>query len=159
MATNSLVGEFESAIRAMRVLREQKLQEVQQIEQNIANFEAMLQGMPEVQARLAALGETDDRYVGMSIPKAAAHFLAEGKGEPATTKEIATALLKGGVKTSSKNFEATLYTLLRESTAPKFRRTPDGRGWWLAEERLPNAAWGPEGQAPPAPKTRSKGSH
>ncbi|BCS32688.1 hypothetical protein TBR22_A19100 [Luteitalea sp. TBR-22] len=142
MATNRLGGEFESAIRAMRVLRKQKLQEVSQIEQNIANFEGMLQGMPEVQAKLAALGNTDNRYEGMSIPKAAAQFLLEAKGEPATTKEIAAALLSGGIQTGSKNFDATFYTLLRESTRPRFRRTPDGRGWWLKDSDLPNGNWG-----------------
>jgi hypothetical protein len=109
-----------------------------------------------MQEKLAALGTPTDRYVGLSVPKAAATFLREVKQEPATTREIGEALLRGGVKTGSKNFEATVYTLLRESTAPRFRRTPDGRGWWLDGVPLPTEAWGPEGQTPPPPKTRTR---
>lgn len=153
--TNPMIGEFESAIRAMRVLREQKLREVEEIELNIANFETMLQRMPEVRAKLEALGTVTSAYAHLSIPKATALYLQTHKGEPAVTKEIAEALLRGGIRTTAKNFEATVYTLLRESTSPRFRRTPDGRGWWLADVPLPNEAWGPEGPAP-APKPRQK---
>jgi hypothetical protein len=152
----SAIHEFETALRALRTLREQKLREIERIDLNISNFETLLATLPGMQEKLAAMGTPTDRYVGLSVPKAAAVFLKDVKQEPAVTKEIAEALLRGGITTASKNFEATVYTLLRESTAPRYRRTPDGRGWWLQETPLPNNSWGPEGQAPPPPKTRNR---
>jgi hypothetical protein len=137
------VMEFENAVRALRVLREQKLREVEQIEMSLANFTALLESLPEMQAKAAALGVVTDVYAGMSIPKAAGSFL-ELNREPASTRDIAEALLKGGIKTTSRNFESLVYTTLVKSTTPKFKRTPDGRGWWIEGKPLPNLAWGEE---------------
>jgi hypothetical protein len=152
----SALNEFETALRALRVMREQKLREVEQIDLNIANFTTLMHSLPEMKERLAALGEATDRYAHLSIPKAAASYLQEVAKQPAVTRDIAEALLRGGIKTSAKSFEATVYSLLRESTSPRFRRTPDGRAWWLQDVLLPNEDWGLEGQTPPPPKTRNR---
>jgi len=136
--------ELETAVHALRAIREQKTQEIVEIDRTIADFLRVLAKMPESAAAAAAFGNVSDRYQGLSIPKAAEVFLTEVKQEPATSKEVAEALLRGGIRTTAKNFEATVYSRLQESTSPTFRRTPDGRGWWIQGRPLPSQAWGVE---------------
>lgn len=70
-------------------------------------------------------------YAGLSIPEAARKFLQEHPSKAASTPEIAQGVLAGGIKTTSKNFTATVYTIL--SQTPKwFKRR--GKIWTLTEE-------------------------
>jgi len=141
-ATMNPSNELETAVRALRAIREQKLQDIAEIDRSIAELLNVISKLPEGLARAKELGDISDRFSGLSIPKAAEAFLRDVKGEPATTKEISDALLRGGIRTNSRSFEATVYSRLQESTSPRFRRTPDGRGWWIVRMPLPHAAWG-----------------
>lgn len=76
-------------------------------------------------------------FHGKSIPEAAKAFLDMVKAKQ-TTREIAAALRKGGIESTSDNFEGMVYNLLnrtRMNTA-EFTRT-DGK-WGLAEWLAPN---------------------
>lgn len=134
--------ELETAVRALRAIREQKQQELLEIDRSITDFLNVLAKLPEGLARAQELGEVGDRFAQMSIPQAAEVFLRDVKQEPATGREIADALLRGGIRTTAKNFESVVYSRLQESTRPKFRRTPDGRAWWFTDVALPSQAWG-----------------
>jgi hypothetical protein len=68
-------------------------------------------------------------FADLGITVAAKRYLKE-VGEPRSTREIADALGKRGVKTNSKNYIATVYATLHNSSA--FKRTNDGT-WELAE--------------------------
>jgi hypothetical protein len=67
----------------------------------------------------------------LSIPEAARKYLQEHPNKAASTPEIASALLAQGIKTGSKNFTATVYTILQQT--PKwFKRK--GQLWALVGE-------------------------
>jgi hypothetical protein len=70
-------------------------------------------------------------YAGLSIPEATRRFLAERDNRTASTPEIAQALLAGGLKTASRNFTATVYTVLSQ-TPRWFKRK--GKSWVLTDE-------------------------
>lgn len=140
--------ELETAVRALRAIREQKQQEINDIDKSIEDFLRVLAKLPEGMARAQELGDITDRYATLSIPKAAEAFLREVKQGPATGKEIADALLRGGIKTTAKAFENVVYSRLQESTSPKFRRTPDGRAWWFAGVPFGTDAFGLEDSTP-----------
>jgi hypothetical protein len=62
---------------------------------------------------------------------AAAEYLA-AVGEPRTPREIADALVAGGFRTRSKNFTASVRTMLsRERGTMGIEQTPDGRRWFV----------------------------
>jgi hypothetical protein len=139
--SQSPTHDLEAAVHALRAIREQKLQDIADIDRALQGFLVVLGGLPD--SRLTAPVPADaPSYVGVSIPKAAEQVLRTGG--PATTRQIADALRAGGIRSTAKNFEATVYSRLVESTNPQFRRTPDGRGWWIQGEPLPTAQWGAE---------------
>lgn len=140
----SATKELETAVRALRASREQKKQDIVELDRSIADFIAVLAKLPEELARAQELGDITDRFVNLSVPKAAEVYLLDVKRGPAAGREIAEALLRGGIRTTSNRFEAVVYSRLQESTSPKFRRTPDSRGWWLADLPLETGAWGIE---------------
>jgi hypothetical protein len=76
---------------------------------------------------------TDLPYRGMSTKMAATKYLRE-KGEPAGSTEIAKALIKGGITTTSKLFHRTVDNIL--STAAKRKHSElvkIGKQWGLLE--------------------------
>ena len=68
-------------------------------------------------------------FEDLGITAAARRYLREER-EPRTTREIANALIDRGLKTTSKNWIATVYATLRNGKM--FERTKDGK-WELAE--------------------------
>lgn len=122
-------SDLRAALEALHRQREVKLKEVAKIESAIENMKeiiGLVDGPQEPESQ---------EYAGMSIGDAAALVIAD---QPRTTREIAEALLNRGVKTTSKNFTMTVYTVLRESK--RFRRT-NAATWELA----------PVAPAPPKP--------
>jgi hypothetical protein len=70
-------------------------------------------------------------YAGLSIPEATRRFLQERDPHTASTPEIAQGLLAGGLTTTSRNFTATVYTVLSQ-TPRWFKRK--GKSWTLSDE-------------------------
>ena len=112
---------------ALEAFRRQRLELTKQIELIDKTIEQM-------EATIEAISPSSDpkstKYADMSIAEAARAFLTE-KGSPATTREIADALIDNGVKTTSKNFSMTVYTILRETQGFE-RKTPY---WQLASSK------------------------
>jgi hypothetical protein len=109
--------------------------------------------------RVGANGEVQsDSFFQMTVPDAAEKYLKIVK----TTKEIpdiADALLRGGLKTSSKNFNDMTRSVV--SRDERFVKVPSG-GWGLAEwypamrkERKPKAA--AEDESVPQPQENATG--
>ena len=114
--------ELDRAIEALRRAREAKLAELQAIEQALEALKAPIEsGRP--------LRERTKDFEDLGVTAAARRYLREER-EPRTTREIADALIAGGLKTNSKNFIATVYATLNNGTM--FKRTTDGR-WGLTE--------------------------
>ena len=78
----------------------------------------------------SALRQRTKDFEDFGITAAARRYLRE-EGEARTTREIADALVDGGLKTKSKNWIATVYATLRNGRM--FKRTKDDK-WELAEE-------------------------
>lgn len=127
----SITHELQQAIRALRVLREQKAQELEKIDSSIRNMSTVLADLPGGDEG----PQVTEVYKGLSIPQAARAYLAQ-RGCPAQTAEIADALLAGGITTTSRNFSTTVYSILRE--AKGFTRLENGAGWWLEDEEVPH---------------------
>lgn len=73
---------------------------------------------------------SDDAFFGMSVPDAAKKYLGIVR-KTKSTKEIAEALLKGGMPSRSQNFSNTVYMgLLREEKAGGVTKV--GTKWGLA---------------------------
>jgi hypothetical protein len=115
------VGDLNEAIEALRRAREAKLAELLAIDRALEALGAAAAGGQATQ-------DSQD-YQDLGITVAAKRYLKE-VGEPRSTREIADALTDRGVKTRSKNYIATVYATLHNSTA--FRRTNEGT-WELAE--------------------------
>jgi len=123
----TIAYDLQQALRALRVLHEQKAQELANLAGSIQQMERLIQDLPEAQG---ANTEVTDKYAGLSIPGAARAYLTE-LGRPAQTADIADALLAGGIRTSARNFSTTVYSILREASG--FTRRQDGLGWDLAD--------------------------
>jgi hypothetical protein len=76
-------------------------------------------------------------YSGMSVREAALTYL-RAMGKARTTKEIAQSLVRGGISSTSDNFQNNVYTRLYRST-DDFERTPSGK-WALKEWKEHKAA-------------------
>ena len=108
--------ELHTAIEALNRAREAKLAELQSIEQALAVLGVSLAGGPK--------GRPATRdFEDLGITTATKRYLAEVR-EPRSTRDIADALRDRGVQTRSKNYIATVYATLRNSSA--FQRTKDG---------------------------------
>jgi hypothetical protein len=114
--------DLNTAIQALQRVRDAKLAELRAIDQAL---EALGATVGDSQADM---GSQDFADLGLTV--AAKRYLKE-VGEPRSTREIADALGERGVKTRSKNYIATVYATLHNSTA--FKRTDDGT-WELREE-------------------------
>lgn len=114
-------------LAALEGFRRQRIELTKQIEMIDRTIEQM-------EATIAVISPSSvphsTEYAGLSIAEAARRFLTE-RGTPATTREIAEALLAKGLTTTSKNFSMTVYTILRE-TAGFERKTPY---WQLATSK------------------------
>jgi len=107
---------MEAALEGFRRQRHELTKQIEMIDRTIEQMEATIQAISP-----SALPKST-KYADMSIAEAARAFLTD-KGSPATTREIADALIDNGVKTTSKNFSMTVYTILRE-TQGFDRKTP-----------------------------------
>ena len=115
--------ELNTAIEALQRARDAKLAELQSIEQALGALGVSLAGGP-TQRR----GERKD-FEDLGVTAAAKRFLREKAPEPQDTRTIADALLNRGLQTNSKNFIATVYATLNNSSAIQRK---DGR-WELRE--------------------------
>jgi len=115
---------MEAALEGFRRQRQELTKQIDMIDKTIEQMEATIQAISP------SLVPKSTKYAEMSIAEAARTFLVE-KGGPATTREIADALIDNGVKTTSKNFSMTVYTILRE-TQGFDRKTPY---WQLAKTK------------------------
>ena len=111
--------DLKAAIEALQRARDTKLAELQAIERAL---EAL--GMPPVSR---TPGRSGAEFEDLGIVSATKRYLSEVG--PRDTREIAETLQVRGVKTKSKNFVATVYATLTNSTS--FRRT-DGK-WELVK--------------------------
>jgi hypothetical protein len=100
-----------------------KRQELTQLEQALA----LLKGEALLVTPSGAMLPKSD-FSGLRITEAAKRFIAE-MGAPQDTAAIADALTKRGLETKSKNFTATVYATLDNSSA--FKRV-DGK-WQYVE--------------------------
>jgi hypothetical protein len=115
------VGDLNTAIEALQRARDAKLTELHAIEQALEALRAPMEGRFPLDQR------TKD-FEDLGITAAARRYLREQRA-PRTTREIANALIAGGLKTNSKNWIATVYATLRNGKM--FKRTKDK--WELAE--------------------------
>jgi hypothetical protein len=117
--------DLKTAVEALQRAREAKLAELQAIDQALAAL-----GVGTQDRTLPELGNKD--FEDLGITAATKRYLRQ-VGEPRTTREIADALDKRGVKTRSKknHYIATVYATLRNSKA--FKRTQDKEKWELRE--------------------------
>lgn len=115
------VEELQTAIEALKRARDAKLSELRAIDQALQALGAA----PESGQDRPASKDFED----LGVTAAAKRYLREA-GMPRTTREIADALTDGGLKTRSKNYIATVYATLHNSSA--FRRTEDGT-WELTD--------------------------
>lgn len=112
--------ELKAAIEALERARHAKLAELQAIEQALEALRAPKEGRSQLRPRIRD-------FEDLGITAAARRYLREER-EPRTTREIANALVAGGLKTTSKNWIATVYATLRNGRM--FRRTSDDK-WEL----------------------------
>lgn len=136
-----LYQDLAAHMQTLRALREQKQRELDHLDETIASTQTVLDGLPEAATARKMAGEITGRFRGKSIPEAAQELLTE-KGEPMVNTDIARQLLQGGITTTSRRFETTVYAVMRESG--RFKRTPDGKAWWIKGVKLPSDAWGVE---------------
>ena len=119
---NSAVDQLKAALKAA----EAKLVDLRKTEAEVEGLRiaiAVMQGDPVPQ-----VGKRTD-FQDFGVTAAAKKFLREA-GEPQDTRTIAEALIERGLKTTSKNFIATVYATLRNGKM--FKRTKDNR-WQLLE--------------------------
>ena len=114
------VEDLNTAIEALQRARETKLAELQAIDRALEALGAAAAGSQATQ--------DSQNFADLGITVAAKRYLKE-VGTPRTTREIADALQERGVKTRSKNYIATVYATLHNSSA--FERTNEGT-WELA---------------------------
>ena len=89
-------------------------------------------GGVEVEVKPLETVVSDDTFLGLSITAASEKYLRIAK-RPQTTQEIAEALQKGGVHSTSGNFVNTVYTgLTRNEKVVRL-----GRGKWSLKEWHP----------------------
>lgn len=136
-----LYQDLAAHMQTLRALREQKQRELDHLDETIASTQTVLDGLPEAATARKLAGEITGRFRGKSIPEAAQELITE-HGEPMTNMDITKALLQGGITTTSRRFETTVYAVMRESG--RFKRTPDGKAWWIKGVKLPSDAWGVE---------------
>jgi hypothetical protein len=115
--------DMKAAIEALHRARDAKLAELHGIEQALAALGASVKGGAKGRSR------TQD-FQDLGVTAAAKRFLREMAPEPQDTRTIADAIVQRGLKTTSKNFIATVYATLNNSRA--FRRTKDKK-WELVE--------------------------
>ena len=112
--------ELQTAIEALERARDAKLAELRAIEQALEALRAPREGGSQLRPRIKD-------FEDLGITAAARRYLREER-EPRTTRQIADALIARGLKTTSKNWIATMYATLRNSSA--FERTKDEK-WGL----------------------------
>ncbi len=105
-----MADEMAGAIALLRAKRASKQQEIEALDRAIAQIEQVMAMVEPGSVPVST------EYAGLSIGAAAKRWLTE-IGRPASTREIAEALLANGVRTSSKNFTMTVYTIIREDPA------------------------------------------
>lgn len=109
------------ALGALERLRASKLRELRAVEKAIRHLaDTMSVGPAQEQSNHL-------EYKGVSILEAAKHWVTR-IGAPQSTRDIAEALVSGGIATRSRDFVSTVYATLAH--ASDFRRTSDGR-WAL----------------------------
>ena len=109
---------MKEAIEALQRAREAKLAELQAIEQALEALKAPIEGG-------SSLRQKSKDFEDLGVTAAARRYLRE-EGEPRTTREIADALIARGLKTTSKNWIATVYATLRNGRMFVARRTTSG---------------------------------
>ena len=125
-------------LAALRDERQTLLAEVSRIDRAIEALEdAAGTGPIRASAGTSAGTYQEDPYGRMPGPyslcspcEAAAVYLAAA-GEPKTSSEIATALVAGGIRTTSKRFADTLHKALRQNGSYYgIRQTSNGKRWF-----------------------------
>jgi len=147
-----MADELAHAIVLLKTKLAAKQQEVEALNRAISQLEQV--------ARVVEPGSTlvSTEFAGLTIGEAAKRWLAE-IGRPATTREIAEALLANGVQTTSKNFTMTAYTIVR--TLPEIEK--DEHGLWRLRQ-VPSEQMKADGDLPkslpahgPQPRSKSRG--
>ena len=148
---------LQNTIEDLKKQKDSKLAEAAQFDQAIKELERLI--MVVEPGHIPASSE----YAGLGIRDAAKRLLTE-VGGPLATRELAEGVLKRGLETGSKNFTATMYTVL--STAPDIRRTADGRWELGAPDKARPKAGKPVAQIDPkhkggrlVGKASGKGAH
>jgi hypothetical protein len=128
-------------LAALRLEREQHLNEVSRLDRWIAAIEDVAGASPAQRAAALqsaaahypedVLGRRPGPYSMLSVCEAAAIYLAE-TGEAKTTGQIAAALKAGGVRTTAKRFTDTVQKALRASASHYgIRHSADRKRWFV----------------------------
>lgn len=119
-----MADEMAAAAQLLRAKKAAKQQEIDAIDRAILQIEQVMAMVEPTSV------PTSTEYAGLSIGEAAVKWLEEA-GRPAATREIAEALISRGIRTTSKNFSMTVYTIIRET--PRILRL--GQGLWGLKDR------------------------
>lgn len=126
-------------LKALQEERRSLALELSRVERAIAALEAALEPgeIPPTQLPVTAVPPPQavpKPYAMLRFTEAAAHYLASAR-EPKTTREIADALLAGGFPTRSKNFAASVRTMLGRMIGQSegIEQTDDGKKWFIGQ--------------------------
>jgi hypothetical protein len=115
------ITQVQHALGALERLRASKLRELKAVERAIQHL------VDTMAVRDTSVEPNRLEYRGVSIVDAARHWVGQ-IGAPQSTRDIAEALVSGGIATRSRDFVSTVYATLAH--AKDFARTSDGR-WAL----------------------------
>jgi hypothetical protein len=121
----SINNDLQSAIAALRAVHAKRLEEAANIEAAIRQLEAQTEGAPVWTPGEVVPTTTLSRAYESLGPLDAAVRLYQELGRPLTTRELADGLLARGVKTSSRNFTASIYATLTNSK--QWKRNEQGQ--------------------------------
>ena len=122
-------------LATLRKEQQTLLQELSRVERAIAALEEVLGPEAASRAVPAAIplppAPAPAPYANLFFYDAVAEYLTSA-GEPRTPREIADDLVAGGFPTRSKNFTASVRTMLsRERGTKGIQQTPDGKRWFV----------------------------
>lgn len=137
---------LQAALRDLEVRQKSLREEMTTVEQAINGIRAVLAKDASLlnQIPLNAVPQpagAGRRYDGLSVRWAVLQYLAEDAVEPATTAEIADALLKGGMTTSGRDFVSNVSAVISvmvnkrlelTSVEGKYSLSDAGRASWNA---------------------------
>jgi hypothetical protein len=141
---------LQAVLKELELRRDCCQEELQAVEQAMSGIKALLARdasllvhIPQgsYAAATATTSATIQKYSGMSVRWGVLQYLAEDVLEPASTAEIANALIDGGMTTKGRDFISNVSAVISvmvnkrgelESTDGKYSLTDNGRAAWNA---------------------------